>query len=42
MGFGLRTARYALVIDNLVVTYVGVESGAGVSVSGADAILAKL
>ena len=24
-GFGLRTARYALVIENFVVTYVGVS-----------------
>lgn len=25
IGFGIRTARYALVIDDLVVTYVGVS-----------------
>jgi alkyl hydroperoxide reductase 1 len=42
VGFGLRTGRYALIIDKLVVTYVGVEPGAGVSDSGADAVLAKL
>ncbi|KAI0644018.1 Redoxin [Trametes meyenii] len=40
--FGTRTKRYALVIDDLKVKYVGVESAAGVTVSGADAILAAL
>jgi len=42
IGFGIRTDRYALIIDNLVVKYVGVEPGPGVTVSGADAVLAKL
>lgn len=60
-GMGVRSARYALVIDDLKVTYVGVcpmnsyekqstyfsmffqlEPAPGVTVSGADAILAKL
>lgn len=62
VGFGLRTERYALVIDDLVVKYVGVstlkktyyykcstslkieskvESGPGVTVAGADAVLAN-
>ncbi|RUS23044.1 Redoxin [Endogone sp. FLAS-F59071] len=40
-GFGsLRAKRYAIVVDDLVVKYVGVESGPGVTESGADAILA--
>jgi len=39
---GLRTGRYAMIIDDLVVKYLGVETGKGVSVSGADAVLAKL
>ncbi|KAF8804908.1 1-Cys peroxiredoxin isozyme [Phlegmacium glaucopus] len=42
IGFGIRTDRYALIIDDLVVKYVGVEPAPGVTVSGADAILAKL
>ncbi|KAJ7182979.1 1-Cys peroxiredoxin isozyme [Mycena crocata] len=41
-GMGIRTARYAMIIDDLVVKYVEVEPGPGVSVSGADAILARL
>jgi len=42
MGLGLRTARYAIILDDLVIKYVEVESGPGVSVSGADAVLAHL
>jgi len=42
IGFGKRTGRWALIIDDLKVTYVGVEEQPGVTVSGADAILAKL
>jgi len=41
-GLGVRTARYAMIIDNLVVKYIEVEPAAGVSVSGADAVLAHL
>ncbi|KAF8876938.1 1-Cys peroxiredoxin isozyme [Infundibulicybe gibba] len=41
-GLGIRTARYAMVIDDLVVKYLGVEPAPGVSVSSADAVLAKL
>jgi len=41
-GMGVRTARYAMIIDDLVVKYVEVEPAPGVTVSGADAILAKL
>lgn len=42
MGMGVRSKRFAIVIDDLVVKYVGVEKGPGVDVSGAEAILAKL
>ncbi|KAG2121951.1 thioredoxin-dependent peroxidase [Suillus clintonianus] len=41
-GMGIRTARYAMIIDDLVVKYVEVEPAPGVTVSGADAVLAKL
>ncbi|KIJ62328.1 hypothetical protein HYDPIDRAFT_114843 [Hydnomerulius pinastri MD-312] len=42
-GFGTRTARYAMILDDLVVKYVKVEPvGTGVTVSGADAVLAAL
>ncbi|TFK47285.1 Redoxin [Heliocybe sulcata] len=41
-GFGTRTNRYALVIDDLVIKYIGVEPAPGVTVSGADAVLAAL
>ncbi|RKP15441.1 Redoxin [Piptocephalis cylindrospora] len=37
-----RAQRFALVVDDLKVTYVGVESGGDVTVSGADAVLSKL
>jgi len=41
-GMGVRTARYAIIIDDLVVKYVDVEPGPGVTVSGAEAVLSKL
>jgi len=41
-GMGIRTARFAMVLDDLKVTYLGVEEAAGVDVSGADAVLAML
>ncbi|EAU86553.2 thioredoxin-dependent peroxidase [Coprinopsis cinerea okayama7 len=41
-GLGIRTARYAIILENNVVKYLGVESGPGVTVSGADAILQNL
>ncbi|KAF5310253.1 hypothetical protein D9619_010295 [Psilocybe cf. subviscida] len=41
-GLGIRTGRYAIIIDDLVVKYIGVEPGAGVTVSSADEVLAKL
>ncbi|KAF8983933.1 hypothetical protein BGZ46_009170 [Entomortierella lignicola] len=43
VGFGsVRSKRFALVTDDLKVTYIGVETASGVSVSGADAVLAAL
>jgi peroxiredoxin len=43
MGFGkLRSKRFALVIDNLVIKYVGVESGPDVTASSAEAVLKNL
>lgn len=39
---GERTGRYAIVIDNGKVTYAEKEQAKGVSVSGVDAVLAKL
>ncbi|KIK26357.1 hypothetical protein PISMIDRAFT_273793 [Pisolithus microcarpus 441] len=42
VGFGLRTARYAIILDDLVVKYLGVEPGRGVTVSGAEAVLEAL
>ncbi|KAJ1732988.1 peroxiredoxin type-2 [Coemansia biformis] len=37
-----RLARFAVIIDDLKVVYLGVETARGVSVSGAPAVLAKL
>jgi len=42
IGFGTRTDRYAVVLDDLKVKYVEVEPGSEVTVSGADAVLAAL
>ncbi|KAL8291854.1 hypothetical protein RQP46_002112 [Phenoliferia psychrophenolica] len=42
VGFGKRAARFAAVIDDLKVTYIGIESGGGVGPSGVEAVLAKL
>jgi len=42
VGFGTRTGRYALIIDDLKIKYVEVEQERGVTVSGADAVLSKL
>jgi alkyl hydroperoxide reductase 1 len=39
---GPRTARYALVIDHGKVTYAEKEPGRDVTVSSAEAVLAKL
>lgn len=38
----IRLARFAMIIDDLKVVYVGVEPAPGVTVSGASAVLAKL
>lgn len=43
MGFGkLRSKRFALVVDNLELKYVGVESGPEVAASSAEAVLKSL
>ncbi|KAG0028699.1 hypothetical protein BGZ81_007883 [Podila clonocystis] len=43
VGMGaVRSKRFAMVVDDLKVTYIGVETQFGVSVSGATAVLAKL
>lgn len=41
-GMGLRSRRYAAVIDDGVVVYLGVEPGREVGVSSAEAVLAAL
>ncbi|CAO3599599.1 unnamed protein product [Absidia cylindrospora] len=41
-GMGIRSKRFAIIVDDLVVKYVGVEQQRGVTVSGAEAVLAKL
>jgi alkyl hydroperoxide reductase 1 len=39
---GPRTARYALVVDHGKVVYADKEAQKGVTVSGVDAVLAKI
>lgn len=41
-GLGTRSQRYAMVIEDGVVTVLSVEPGPGLTVSAADAILAEL
>ncbi len=41
-GMGLRSQRYAMVIEDGVVQSVDVEPGGGLTVSSAEAILAKI
>lgn len=41
-GLGMRSKRYAMILNDGVVSYLGVEPAPGVSVSGADAVLAQL
>jgi len=41
-GLGVRSQRYAAVLDDGVVTYLGIEPGPGLSVSGAEAVLEAL
>ncbi|MFA7554303.1 MAG: peroxiredoxin [Spongiibacteraceae bacterium] len=40
-GLGIRSMRYAMIVDNGVITYLGVDSKA-IEASAADAILAAL
>ncbi|ANZ74126.1 BA75_00895T0 [Komagataella pastoris] len=41
-SFGVRGARYAVIVKDGVVAYFGVETSSGVTVSGADAVLEAL
>ena len=41
-GLGIRSRRYAMIVDNGIVKSVHVEEAAGVEVSGADHILKQL
>ncbi len=41
-GMGHRSRRYAMVLEDGVVRYLGVEPAPGVTVSGAEAVLAAL
>ncbi|HXZ82303.1 MAG TPA: peroxiredoxin [Acidimicrobiales bacterium] len=41
-GLGMRSQRYAAVLEDGVVRYLGIEEGPGLSVSGAEAVLAAL
>jgi peroxiredoxin len=41
-GFGLRSQRYAMVVDDGVVTKLSVEAGGAFEVSSAESILAEL
>ncbi|KAF9788130.1 Redoxin [Thelephora terrestris] len=41
-GFGIRTNRFAIIVDDLTIKYIEVESGPGVTVSGAEEVLARL
>jgi len=41
-GMGTRSRRYAAIVDDGVLTYLGVEPAGEVGVSGADAVLEEL
>ena len=41
-NMGLRSKRYAMIVDSGVVTHLNVEEKSGVNVSGADTILTQL
>ncbi len=42
IGFGLRSQRYAMIVDDGVVKHLAVEDGTGLDVSAAERILAML
>ncbi len=42
IGLGLRSKRYAMIVDDGVVTYLGVEGGTDVGVSSAKAVIENL
>ncbi|MEM7586557.1 MAG: peroxiredoxin [Acidobacteriota bacterium] len=42
IGLGTRSKRFAMIVDDGVVSYLGVEPGKDVGVSSADAVLAAL
>lgn len=41
-GLGMRSQRFAMIVDDGVVKHLGVEEGPGIEVSAAEAILARL
>jgi peroxiredoxin len=41
-GLGTRSQRFAMIVDNGVVTHLNVEEGAGIEVSAAEAIMGLL
>lgn len=41
-GMGTRSKRYAMIVDNGVVSHLAIEPAGGIEVSAAEAILAKL
>lgn len=41
-GLGIRSQRYALIAEDGIVTYLGVEEPGGFEISAAEAILARL
>ena len=41
-GLGIRSQRFAMIVDNMVVSYLAVEPPGGFDVSRAEAILEKL
>ena len=42
LGLGVRSKRYAMIVDSLVIKYLGVEEGGDVEASSAEAVLAQL
>jgi peroxiredoxin len=41
-GMGVRSQRYAMIVDDGVVTHLAVEPAGGITVSAAEAVLAEL